>query len=89
MLRRLTTYYQYGSDLQKRAEAETDPEAKAALMEQSTRTFQRTVEIGNAMTNLFSANPDAFFYLSAAQAQLGDAAASEANFKTYQELSGE
>ena len=60
MLRRLTTYYQYGSDLQKQAEAETDPEAKAALMEQATRTFQRTVEIGNAMTNLFSANKGRF-----------------------------
>ena len=41
-----------------------------------------------AMTNNFVANADGFLYLSLAQLELGDYAASDANFKTYEELQG-
>jgi hypothetical protein len=40
------------------------------------------------MTNLYPTVADGFLYLSMAQVELGDYTASDANFKTYQELSG-
>ena len=49
--------------------------------------FNRAVEIGIAMTNNFPATADGFFYLSLSQLELGDFPASDANYKTYQELS--
>ncbi len=49
--------------------------------------LNRAVEIGVAMTNNFFDNADGFFYLSLAQMELGDYTASEANFKTYEQLS--
>jgi len=87
MLMRLRTYYNYGKHLKELAAAETDPVAKADLDNQSKTTLNRAVEIGIAMTNNFVANADGFFYLSLAQMELGDFTASEANFKTYEQLS--
>lgn len=88
ILTRLRAYYNYGKHLKEQAEAETDPALKQQRMDRATELFQRAVEIGVAMTNNYVANPDGFFYLSLAQLELGDYAASEANFKTYNELQG-
>ena len=87
MLMRLRTYYNYGKDIKTQAEAETDPGKKTQLTEESTVLFNRAVEIGIAMTNNFPATADGFFYLSLSQLELGDFPASDANYKTYQELS--
>ncbi|MFT5233998.1 MAG: tetratricopeptide (TPR) repeat protein [Candidatus Krumholzibacteriia bacterium] len=86
-LLRVQTYLAYGKDLKLQAEAETDPALKADLKAQSDATLNRTLEIGVAMTNNFVANPQGFFYLSMAQMELGDFVASEASFKTYEQLS--
>ncbi|MBU8871039.1 MAG: hypothetical protein KOO60_09285 [Gemmatimonadales bacterium] len=88
ILTRLRTYYNYGKEVKNLAEAETDPVVKAEQTEQFKSLFTRAVEIGIAMTNNFVANADGFFYLSLAQLELGDFSASEANFKTYNELQG-
>ncbi len=87
ILTRLRTYYNYGKFVKDQAETETDPDAKAKLITQANELFNRAVEIGIAMTNNYVANADGFFYLSLAQLELGDYTASEANFKTYEELS--
>lgn len=84
---RLRTYYNYGMDLAQKAKDQADPAQKADLEARAKALFQRTLEIGAAMTSQFVTDPDGFFYLSAAQMQLGDYTASEANFKIYQELS--
>jgi hypothetical protein len=88
MLARVSTYYAYGKRLKDQAGAESDPAAKAALLDQANVQFQRAVEVGNAMTSVFTANAEGFFYLGASQSELGDFQAAEQNFKTYQELSG-
>jgi len=88
MLLRLQTYFQYGMSLVDKGQAETDPAALQQIKDQVNGLFQRAVEIGNAMTNLFPTNADGFFYLSAAQFQLGDYDAATVNNKTYEELSG-
>lgn len=86
MRTRLRTYYNYAMDLNQKAKDQTDPALKADLEARSKSLFQRTLEIGVAMTERFLTDPDGFFYLSAAQMQLGDYTASEANFKIYEEL---
>jgi len=86
MVMRVRTFYNYGKSLKERAAAETDPVVKAELDTKSKAMLNRAVEIGVAMTNNFVANPDGFFYLSLSQMELGDFAASEANFKTYEQL---
>lgn len=86
MRTRLRTYYNYAMDLNQKAKDQTDPALKADLEARSKGLFQRTLEIGVAMTENFLTDPDGFFYLSAAQMQLGDYTASEANFKIYEEL---
>ena len=88
MLMRLRTYYNYGKDLKNQADMETDPVAKTRLTDQANGLFNRAVEIGVAMTNIYSGNSDGFMFLSMAQLELGDLAASEANFNTSRELSG-
>ncbi len=88
MLMRLRTYYNYGKDLKKKSTTETDPARQAELTEEYTALFNRAVEIGIAMTNNFPATADGFFYLSLSQLELGDYAASDANYKTYEELQG-
>ena len=86
MLMRLRTYYNHGKDIKTRTEAETDPAKKAQLTEEYTALFNRAIEIGIAMTNNFPATADGFFYLSLAQLEIGDYTASDANYKTYEEL---
>ena len=86
ILTRLRTYYNYGKALKNEAAEEADPAVKAEKEARATELFNRAVEIGIAMTNNYVANPDGFFYLSLAQLELGDFAASDANFKTYNEL---
>jgi len=88
ILMRLRTYYNYGKEVKAQAQAETDPTAQAELTERATLLFNRAVEIGIAMTNNFPATADGFFYLSLAQLELGDFTASDANYKTYEELQG-
>ena len=88
ILTRLRTYYKFGVETKARAAAEADPVVKAELAEQAKGLFTRAVEIGIAMTNNYVANAEGFLYLSLAQVELGDYAASEANFKTYNELQG-
>jgi tetratricopeptide (TPR) repeat protein len=87
MLMRLRTYYNYGKEKKTQAGTETDPVKKAELTERSTGLFNRAVEIGIAMTNNFPQTADGFFYLSLSQLELGDYPASDANYKTYEELS--
>jgi tetratricopeptide (TPR) repeat protein len=89
MLMRLRTYYNFGKDIEKQAEIETDPVAKTELTDKANGLFNRAVEIGLAMTNIYSGNSDGFMFLSMAQLELGDLAASEANFNTSRELSGD
>ncbi len=88
MLLRLQTYYNYGMEVFNKAQSETDPVLKKELEDKAKHLFQRAVEIGVAMTNNFPTNADGFFYLSAAQFQLGDYDAATVNNKTYEELSG-
>ncbi len=88
MLLRLQTYYNYGMKVINEAQNETDPARQQELKDKATALFKRAVEIGVAMTNNFPANADGFFYLSAAQFQLGDYDAATVNNKTYEELSG-
>ncbi len=87
MLMRLRTYYNYGKHLKEQAGIEEDQALKTDFDTQSKAMLNRALEIGVAMTNNFVANADGFFYLSLAQMELGDFTASEANFKTYEQLS--
>ena len=88
MVMRVRTYYNYGKKLKDESATLTDPEQKKADQAKATSMFQRAVEIGNAMTSLYPTNADGFLYLSMAQVELGDTGPADANFKTYQELSG-
>ena len=86
ILTRLRAYYNYGKDEKDKSVAAVDPVVKAEKLEHANALFARAVDIGIAMTNNYVANADGFFYLSLAQLELGDFTASEANFKTYNEL---
>jgi len=86
MLMRLRTYYNYGKSVKNQADTEADPVAKTELTDKANGLFNRAVEIGIAMTNTFSGNSDGFMFLSMAQLELGDFAASERNYQTSQEL---
>ncbi len=87
MQARLNTFYKYGMKLKNDAAAETDEVIKGDLVARSRENMERAVEIGIAMTNSFPAEADGFLYLSMAQVEIGDFDASEANYKTFQELS--
>lgn len=88
-LLRQKTYYKYGKKLKDDAAAELDPAVKADLAARSKDLFLRAVEIGIATTGNFPNQSEGFLYLSMGQAEVGEFTASEANFKTYQELAGE
>jgi len=88
MLIRLQTFYNYGKKLKNDAAAETDLAQQAEVQARSQQMYQRAVDVGIAMTNTYMARADGFLYLSMAQLELGDYTASEANFKTYEELEG-
>jgi hypothetical protein len=83
---RLRTYYNYGVDVKRQADMAADPGARAELKNKADGLFSRAVEIGLAMTNNYPGSADGFMFLSMAQLETGDLAASEANFKTAQEL---
>nr|MEE4268594.1 tetratricopeptide repeat protein [Candidatus Krumholzibacteria bacterium] len=89
MLLRQKTFYKYGKKLKDDAALETDPVAKADLDARSKANFSRAVEIGLAATTNFPTEAESFLYLSMAQVEVGEFNASDANFKTYQELSGD
>jgi len=86
MLMRVRTYFNYGKALKSQATNAVDPVVKADLDAQSKTMLNRAVEVGVAMTNNFFDKADGFFYLSLTQMELGDFSASEANFKTYEQL---
>ncbi len=86
MLERLKTYYKYGMKLKEDAVLETDEVIKQDLIARSQAQLIRAVEIGTAMTNNFPTNGQGFLFLSMSQVETGDYTASEANFKTFQEL---
>ncbi len=86
ILARLRTYLAYGKKLKQDAALETDEVLKADLMARSDEKLRRAVEIGIAMTNNFPANAQGFLQLSMAQIETKDFAASDASFKTYEEL---
>lgn len=88
MLLRLKAQYKYGQSLKNDADLESDPVMKEDLMNRAKERFTRAAEIGLAMTGSFPANAEGFLYLSMAQVEIGEYNASDANFKTYQELSG-
>lgn len=89
MLTRLITHFNYANQVKRESTETDDPAAKAELEARAKSLFERTVEIGVAMTNNFVANADGFLYLSMAQFELGDYAAATQNDKTYQELKGQ
>ncbi len=86
MLMRVRTFYNFGKHLKEQFAAETDPALKADFDTRSQAMLNRAVDIGMAMTNNSPSNADGFFYLSLSQMELGDFAASEVNFKTYEQL---
>jgi tetratricopeptide (TPR) repeat protein len=88
ILMRLRTYYNYGKEMKTQSAASADPVEQQQLADKANELFNRAVEIGIAMTNNFPATADGFFYLSLSQLELGDYAASDANYKTYEELQG-
>jgi len=85
---RLQTFYRYGVELKQQADAATDPARKDELRAKSQQIFQRGVEVGNALTSEYVDYADAFQFLALCQVELGDTAAAEQNFKTYNELTG-
>ena len=87
MLARAKTYYKYGMKLKDDAALEMDEFLKADLAASSKNKLQRSVDIGIALTSAFPVNADGFLWLSMAQVEIGDFIASEANYKTYSELS--
>ena len=86
MLARMTTYYAYGKKLKEDASLETDEVLQSDLKARSEEKLRRAIEIGTAMTNNFPANAQGFFNLSMAQMEIGDFTASEASYKTFEEL---
>jgi hypothetical protein len=89
MLTRLQTYYQYGKSLEGEAAAATDPQRKTELQQQADAQFQRGVEIGNALTNLYVNSAQGYLFLSLCQVELGDLTAAELNQKKYEDLQSE
>lgn len=89
MLLRLKAQYNYGMTLKGEAEMESDTIMKEDLVGRAKLRFDRAVEIGLAMTSNFPMVPEGFLFLSMSQVEIGDFTASDTNFKTYQELSGE
>jgi hypothetical protein len=87
MLARAKTYYKYGMKLKEDAALETDEFLKADLAAGSQEKLRRSVEIGIALTSNFPVSADGFLWLSMAQVETLDFVASEANYKTYSELS--
>lgn len=87
MLARTKTYFKYGMKLKGDASTEMDEILKADLTALSQEKLRRSAEIGIAMTNNFPVNADGFLALSMAQVEIGEFTASEANYKTYTELS--
>lgn len=86
-LLRQKTFYKYAKKLKDDSAAETDLMAKADAEARFKELFGRSVEIGIATTNNFPTESEGFLYLSMAQVEVGEFMASDANFKTYQELS--
>ncbi len=87
MLPRAKTYYKYGMKLKDDAALEMDEFLKADLAATSQTKLKRSVDIGIALTSAFPVSADGFLWLSMAQVETGDFTASEANYKTYSELS--
>lgn len=83
---RVRTLYNYGKSLKAQSEAEADPVRKQELLNRALEMFRRAVELGSSMVNQFPGNAQGFLYLSMSQAELGDFASSETNFKTYEQL---
>jgi tetratricopeptide (TPR) repeat protein len=89
MLLRQKTFYKYGKYLKDQAAVpEVDPLDKADMETRSKELFGRAVEIGIATTSNFPTEAEGFLYLSMAQVEVGEFTASDANYKTFQELSG-
>jgi tetratricopeptide (TPR) repeat protein len=86
MIARLRTYYNFGKFQKELSVNEPDPALKQAKLDTALGTFRRAVEIGLAMTNQFVANAQGFLFLGQAQIEIGDFAAGETNFKTFQQL---
>jgi tetratricopeptide (TPR) repeat protein len=89
MLTRLQTYYQHGTALKNEANEGADPAAKARLEAQATEQFQRGIDIGNAMTQLYPTSADGYLFLSLCQLQVGDFQAAQLNQQKHEELSTE
>lgn len=87
MLLRQKTFYKYAKKLKDDSIAEVDPVVKAEMDTHSKELFRRAVEIGIATTNNFPNESEGFLYLSMSQVEIGEYTASDANYKTYQELS--
>ncbi len=60
--------------------------ARRMLLDPEMLDGERAVEIGIATTNNFPTEAEGFLYLSMSQVEVGEFTASDANFKTYQEL---
>jgi tetratricopeptide (TPR) repeat protein len=88
MLNRVRAYYNFGKKSKETAAVEADAAVKTELETRAKGLFQRAVEVGVAMTNLYPMNAEGFLYLSLAQIEVGDVTASDTNYKTYQELTG-
>jgi len=86
MMARLKAHYNYGMKVQELAKDELDPVLKAEAEAKAKGLFSRAQEIGIATTNIHSSEAQAFYFLSAAQMQLGDYTSSDLNYKTYEEL---
>ena len=85
MLLRLQTFYSYGAYLDDQARRESDPARKVSLEQQAAANYQRGVDVGNALTNLYEV-ADGYLFLARCQGALGDHAAAEINLKAFQEL---
>ncbi|MCP4293784.1 MAG: tetratricopeptide repeat protein [bacterium] len=89
MLARLRAYYDYGMKLKGDGDLEEDAVLKADLKTRSMEKFRRAEEIGRAMTLNFPSDDQGFLFLSMVQIETGDFTASDANYKTYEELSSQ
>lgn len=87
MLLRQKAFYYYGKELKDSAAVEEDALAKTEMETRSKELFGRAVEIGIAATTNFPNEAEGFLFLSMSQVEVGEYTASDANFKTYQELS--
>jgi len=85
MLLRLQTFYSYGAYLDDQARRESDPARKASLEQQAATNYQRGVDVGNALTNLYEV-ADGYLFLARCQGALGEHTAAEINLKAFQEL---